>query len=96
MSSPQTNSHHYSDTAYSHTPAAHLRNDSLQSDINDSELIHHLYFEDNDSFFPPSWIGNDGDLSEHKPSTDSPLSDGFDGSKNGEPPQPSGKKEHLD
>ncbi|PYI30465.1 hypothetical protein BP00DRAFT_426483 [Aspergillus indologenus CBS 114.80] len=22
-----------------------------------SELSHHLYFEDNDGFFPPSWLG---------------------------------------
>jgi hypothetical protein len=24
----------------------------------DSDVIHHLYFEDNDGFFPPSWIGS--------------------------------------
>ncbi|KGO75119.1 hypothetical protein PITC_069890 [Penicillium italicum] len=25
----------------------------------DSDVIHHLYFEDNDGFFPPIWIGKD-------------------------------------
>ncbi|KAJ5963400.1 uncharacterized protein N7479_003276 [Penicillium vulpinum] len=25
----------------------------------DSDMIHYLYFEDNDGFFPPSWIGKE-------------------------------------
>ncbi|KAJ5150605.1 uncharacterized protein N7500_010794 [Penicillium coprophilum] len=25
----------------------------------DSDIIHYLYFEDNDGFFPPSWIGKE-------------------------------------
>ncbi|KAK4867356.1 hypothetical protein LT330_000866 [Penicillium expansum] len=33
----------------------------------DSDVIHHLYFEDNDGFFPPTWIGKD---SQQKPSTE--------------------------
>ncbi|KAJ5281396.1 hypothetical protein N7478_006768 [Penicillium angulare] len=40
-------------------------------DSTDPEVIHHLYFEDNDSFFPPSWVGKEG---ERRPSTDSVTS----------------------
>jgi hypothetical protein len=40
-------------------------------DSTDSDVIHHLYFEDNDSFFPPSWLGKE---SERKPSNESTAS----------------------
>ncbi|EKV19500.1 hypothetical protein PDIG_02970 [Penicillium digitatum PHI26] len=32
-----------------------------------SDVIHYLYFEDNDGFFPPIWIGKD---SQQRPSTE--------------------------
>ncbi|KAJ5812407.1 hypothetical protein N7474_008708 [Penicillium riverlandense] len=28
-------------------------------DSTQAEIKHHLYFEDNDSFFPPTWLGKD-------------------------------------
>ncbi|PYH41825.1 uncharacterized protein BP01DRAFT_360024 [Aspergillus saccharolyticus JOP 1030-1] len=28
-----------------------------QHSLVESKLSHHLYFEDNDGFFPPSWLG---------------------------------------
>ncbi|KAJ5542055.1 hypothetical protein N7535_004474 [Penicillium sp. DV-2018c] len=33
------------------------RRDSSHS--TDSDMMHYLYFEDNDGFFPPSWIGKE-------------------------------------
>ncbi|KAJ5635399.1 uncharacterized protein N7484_008712 [Penicillium longicatenatum] len=38
-------------------------------------VVHHLYFEDNDSFFPPTWIGKD-DASLRRSSKDSSTSHG--------------------
>ncbi|KAJ5570409.1 uncharacterized protein N7459_009839 [Penicillium hispanicum] len=40
-------------------------------DSTDPNMIHHLYFEDNDSFFPPSWLGRDTLPSERRSSNDS-------------------------
>jgi hypothetical protein len=42
----------------------------------DEELVHHLYFEDNDPFFPPSWLGKDFLPSERRPSNESTSSSG--------------------
>ncbi|KAJ5556867.1 hypothetical protein N7494_000782 [Penicillium frequentans] len=36
-------------------------------------VVHHLYFEDNDSFFPPTWLGKD-DTSIRRSSNDSSAS----------------------
>ncbi|KAJ5889774.1 hypothetical protein N7504_010584 [Penicillium tannophilum] len=36
-------------------------------------VVHHLYFEDNDSFFPPTWLGKD-DASIRRSSKDSSAS----------------------
>ncbi|KAJ6012873.1 hypothetical protein N7499_012525 [Penicillium canescens] len=38
-------------------------------DSTDSDVIHHLYFEDNDSFFPPSWLGKESER--RRPSNES-------------------------
>ncbi|KAJ5745505.1 hypothetical protein N7520_010687 [Penicillium odoratum] len=35
-------------------------------------VVHHLYFEDNDSFFPPTWLGKD--TSQRRSSEDSSAS----------------------
>lgn len=35
-----------------------------------SEIVHHLYFEDNDSFFPPRWLGEDAVPSPRRPAED--------------------------
>ncbi|KAJ5319478.1 uncharacterized protein N7506_012182 [Penicillium brevicompactum] len=43
-----------------------------------STEIHHLYFEDNDSFFPPSWLGKDGPRRPSTESTDTDTSQGVD------------------
>ncbi|KAJ5373516.1 hypothetical protein N7517_005522 [Penicillium concentricum] len=43
----------------------------------DSGVIHYLYFEDNDGFFPPSWIGKD---SERRPSSENTGGD-LDGTR---------------
>ncbi|KAJ5179688.1 hypothetical protein N7492_002898 [Penicillium capsulatum] len=32
------------------------RRDSTR-DSTHSDIVHHLYFEDNDGFFPPRWLG---------------------------------------
>ncbi|KAJ5949709.1 hypothetical protein N7454_001293 [Penicillium verhagenii] len=36
-------------------------------------VVHHLYFEDNDSFFPPTWLGKE-DASQRRSSADSSAS----------------------
>jgi len=41
----------------------------------DEQLTHHLYFEDNDPFFPPTWLGKDI-LPERRPSNESATSSG--------------------
>lgn len=33
--------------------------DDSRRDSANSDMVHHLYFEDNDSFFPPRWLGKD-------------------------------------
>ncbi|KAJ5502070.1 hypothetical protein N7463_004944 [Penicillium fimorum] len=43
----------------------------------DSDVIHYLYFEDNDGFFPPSWIGKDP---EQRPPSEN-TGGNFDGTK---------------
>ncbi|KAJ5714981.1 uncharacterized protein N7483_012162 [Penicillium malachiteum] len=37
----------------------HHDNPNPRRDSTDPNVVHHLYFEDNDSFFPPTWIGKD-------------------------------------
>ena len=50
-------------------------NRTEQPEYNDSDIIHHVYFEDNDSFFPPSWLGQHVDPSQRRGSDDSIVSD---------------------
>lgn len=42
------------DSSVAPETAPDQRRDSTQS-----EIKHHLYFEDNDSFFPPTWLGKE-------------------------------------
>ncbi|KAJ5193678.1 hypothetical protein N7491_001009 [Penicillium cf. griseofulvum] len=42
----------------------------------DPDVIHYLYFEDNDGFFPPSWIGKDPD---QRSSSENTSGNDFDG-----------------
>jgi hypothetical protein len=39
-------------------PSVHADPDQRRTST-DSDVIHYLYFEDNDGFFPPSWIGKE-------------------------------------
>ncbi|KAJ5665646.1 uncharacterized protein N7477_008094 [Penicillium maclennaniae] len=50
--------------------------DPNQDVVEDQDLIHHLYFEDNDPFFPPAWLGKDIFLPERRPSNESTSSTG--------------------
>lgn len=50
--------------------------DEPKQDLTKADEIHHLYFEDNDSFFPPAWLGNDKTSSERRSSNDSTTSQG--------------------
>ncbi|OOQ86652.1 hypothetical protein PEBR_20647 [Penicillium brasilianum] len=43
-------------------------------DLTKADEIHHLYYEDNDSFFPPAWLGKDTNPSERRSSNDSTTS----------------------
>jgi hypothetical protein len=54
----------FSETNPRPTSAEHVHKDLDQHldqhrNSTDSNVIHYLYFEDNDGFFPPSWIGKD-------------------------------------
>lgn len=52
--------------ADTHRPTLESKDDP---DRQTASEIHHLYFEDNDSFFPPSWLGKEG--GPRRPSTES-------------------------
>ncbi|KAJ5683235.1 hypothetical protein N7462_006400 [Penicillium macrosclerotiorum] len=41
-----------------------------------SDVTHYLYFEDNDSFFPPPWLGKEKASAERRSSSDSTTSHG--------------------
>ncbi|RAL05717.1 uncharacterized protein BO80DRAFT_420916 [Aspergillus ibericus CBS 121593] len=42
----------------SHTQTSQINdNESRRSSSVSSDLSHHLYYEDNECFFPPSWLG---------------------------------------
>jgi hypothetical protein len=85
-----------SDKARANPAAPQTRRDKPQRDYSDSDVIHHVYFEDNDSFFPPSWLGQDGDQSQRRVSADSNISHGSaDPRDEGQPYGPA-EKEHLD
>ncbi|KAF3389304.1 hypothetical protein F1880_003553 [Penicillium rolfsii] len=50
--------------------------DESKRDPKKADEIHHLYFEDNDSFFPPAWLGKDINPAERRSSNDSTTSHG--------------------
>ncbi|KAJ5113527.1 hypothetical protein N7456_002061 [Penicillium angulare] len=68
MSSSQSTTQPISHESYS---SGHS---SARRDSTNPEVIHRLYFEDNDGFFPPSWIGQEG---QRRPSNDSVMSQEF-------------------
>ncbi|PWY93805.1 hypothetical protein BO94DRAFT_532749 [Aspergillus sclerotioniger CBS 115572] len=43
----------------SHTQSSHIDDNerNRRSSSVSSDLSHHLYYEDNDCFFPPTWLG---------------------------------------
>ncbi|KAJ5403794.1 hypothetical protein N7509_003665 [Penicillium cosmopolitanum] len=98
-SSPTTKpAQNSSEEARAHLAAPQTRRDNPQRDHNDSDVIHHVYFEDNESFFPPSWLGQAVDQSERRVSADSAASHGsltVDPRDEGRPYGPA-EKEHLD
>ena len=49
------------------------QNLDTRRDSTDPDVVHHLYFEDNDSFFPPTWLGQE-ESSQRRFSTDSTTS----------------------
>ncbi|KAJ5176404.1 uncharacterized protein N7482_002281 [Penicillium canariense] len=65
MSSPDPTSHLSSTRPAEQdtVPQGHYepKQDPVKADV-----VHHLYFEDNDSFFPPSWLGKDTAPSERR------------------------------
>ncbi|KAJ5191134.1 uncharacterized protein N7498_010119 [Penicillium cinerascens] len=70
-----------SSQASSAKPHPHIAVPRSQADPNrdfrdDEELVHHLYFEDNDPFFPPIWLGKDILQSDRRPSNESASSGG--------------------
>lgn len=96
-SSPTTKpAQNSSDKTRAHHAAPQTRRDNPQRDHNDSDVIHHAYFEDNDSFFPPSWLGQENKQSERRVSADSTASHAsVDPRDDGRPYGPA-EKEHLD
>ncbi|CAI7639737.1 unnamed protein product [Penicillium manginii] len=77
-----------SDKARANPAAPQTRRDKPQRDYSDSDVIHHVYFEDNDS--------QDGDQSQRRVSADSTISHGSaDPRDEGQPYGPA-EKEHLD
>lgn len=71
-------------------------NRTEQPEYNDSDIIHHVYFEDNDSFFPPSWLGQHVDPSQRRGSDDSIVSDDPMEYMDKRDSQCPAEKEHLD
>jgi hypothetical protein len=53
-----------------------LEDDEPKRDPTKADEIHRLYFEDNDGFFPPAWLGKDTNQSERRSSNDSTSSHG--------------------
>lgn len=72
MSSP-SNPHVHSTQPAAHDTQPRGHNEPKQ-DLTKADEIHHLYFEDNDSFFPPAWLGKDTNPSERRSSNDSTTS----------------------
>ncbi|KAJ6179208.1 hypothetical protein N7519_009669 [Penicillium mononematosum] len=72
MSFPGTHPHPSSTTEHPRQDPDQRRNST------DSDVIHHLYFEDNDGFFPPSWIGKD---SQQRPSTEKSGGNNLEGTR---------------
>jgi len=58
-----------------HTAISRSHTDPNWDFMYDEQLTHHLYFEDNDPFFPPTWLGKDI-LPERRPSNESATSSG--------------------
>jgi hypothetical protein len=56
-------------------PRRHI--DPNRDFVEDQDLVHHLYFEDNDPFFPPVWLGKDILQPERRPSNESTSSNDF-------------------
>ena len=74
-------------------------NQTDQRKYQDSDVIHHVYFEDNDSFFPPSWLGQYADPSQRRGSDDTIISSASDDPMefmNKRDSQCPAEKEHLD
>ncbi|KAJ5402920.1 uncharacterized protein N7487_008816 [Penicillium crustosum] len=72
-----SDTHPHPSSATEHHAHAHPDPDQRRTST-DSDVIHHLYFEDNDGFFPPSWIGK---VSQHRPSTENSGGNNFEGTK---------------
>jgi hypothetical protein len=70
MSSPPSNPHLRSTQPTVHDELSR-GNDKPKQDFTKADEIHHLYYEDNDSFFPPAWLGKDPKPSERRSSNDS-------------------------
>lgn len=73
MSSPQLNPHLPSTQAATHA-AVTEGHEEPKHQLTKADEIHHLYFEDNDGFFPPTWLGKDMTSSERRSSNDSTAS----------------------
>lgn len=73
MSSSQSTSHSGSTHPSTHMAVPRSRSEPRR-DSGHTDAIHHLYFEDNDPFFPPSWLGKDHLPSERRSSNDSEAS----------------------
>lgn len=65
---------HLAEPAVHHAGTRDL--DEPKRDLTKADEIHHLYFEDNDGFFPPAWLGKDTSHSERRASNDSTTSHG--------------------
>ncbi|KAJ5968448.1 hypothetical protein N7501_004696 [Penicillium viridicatum] len=76
MSFSDTHPHPSSATEHAHQDPDQRRTST------DSDVIHHLYFEDNDGFFPPSWIGK---VSQQRPSTESSGGNNVEGTRDTNP-----------
>lgn len=75
MSSNAQSSLHASSVKPSTQTAVPRRHIDYSRDfVEDQDLVHHLYFEDNDPFFPPVWLGKDTLQPERRPSNESTSS----------------------
>jgi hypothetical protein len=75
MSSTHSNAHIHSVQPAVHDAVAR-DHDEPKRDPTKADEIHRLYFEDNDGFFPPAWLGKDTNQSERRSSNDSTSSHG--------------------